>query len=316
MPLQTAEQREKMDKKKNSYFKGIGFGILMVILFYVIQFAVMFAMIFAKLIPVIANAGGDTQAVMNSYMKSVQEPEFLTLATAVATAATALVFGLWYKLRYAKKSMGSYFQNLKQNIMTKKNFLVFLMSGICCYWFMVVISLTVSVLFPSAWDMYGDMMGAATGGNPFFTFVFVVLLAPIGEECFFRGILQRKFMNWMPVVPAIILQTVFFGIFHMNLVQGIGVLGLGIVAGYVSYRCNSVLPAIFLHFVNNGFSMLITYLPDSVKENSIVLLLIAIVSFALLFVVIKFVPGKLMEVQDGRQPLPETEQGQELPERA
>lgn len=301
-----------METKKNCYFKGIGFGILMLILFYAIQFIVMFAMVIVKLIPMIANAGGDTQALMDNYMKSVQEPEFLTLATAVATGATALVFGLWYKLKYAKKSMESYFTNLKQNIMTKKNFLFFVMAGICSYWFMLVISITVSIVSPSAWDMYRDMMGAATGGNPFFTFIFVVLLAPIGEECAFRGILQKKFMKWMPVVPAIIMQAVFFGIFHMNLVQGIGVLGLGIVAGYATYRCNSVLPAIFLHFVNNGFSTLITYLPDSIKGNDIILVLMAAVSFVLLFVVVKFMPGKLLEVQDEGQPLPEIAQGQEL----
>lgn len=288
-----------METKKRGravdYLKGIGFGILMIFLFYVVQFAVMFVVIVVNIVLGMSQMSGDMQAVMASYMDEVQSPEFLTMATAFMTAATTLVFGLWYKLQYGRKFMKNHFDGFKERVLTGKNILVFFLLGVACYYIELDISSLIALVSPDAMESFQELMADVTGGSPLVSLIFVVILAPIGEECLFRGLVQRKFLKWMPVVPALILQAVIFGVFHLNIVQGIYVLILGLAAGYVAYRCNSVLPAIFIHFVNNGWSMLMGYLPESILNIDILWILMPIVPIALLVLVVKFMPGSLME---------------------
>ena len=41
----------------------------------------------------------------------------------------------------------------------------------------------------------------------------------------------------------------------MNLIQGIYVLPLGLLYGYIAYKFNSVIPTMICHFINNLFAL-------------------------------------------------------------
>lgn len=138
----------------------------------------------------------------------------------------------------------------------------------------------------------------ATGGSTLLSIFFVVILAPIGEECLYRGLIQKKIMKWLPVVPAIILQALFFGISHLNIVQGIYATVFGIAAGYVAYRYKSILPTIFIYAVNNATALLVGYLQKSAPQLNILWIVMPFILLAVLVLVIKFMPGKLMEARD------------------
>lgn len=289
--METVEKGRAKD-----YLKGIGFGVLMIVLFYAVQFGVEIPTIMVSTFIRIAKAGGDVESVMATYAQDIQSPEFLTIIMAIVTAATALVFGIWYKLLYARKFMQNGFARTKKYVLTGKNILVFFLLGVISYFVSLVISSVIALVSPDSIEQFAEMMGRVTGGSKLVTFAFTVILAPIGEECLFRGILQKQLMKWLPVLPALILQSLFFGIFHLNIVQGLYVLALGFVAGYAAYRCKSVLPAIFIHFVNNGISMIISNLPVTVLNNYLLWIVAPIVPLVLLVLVVKFMPGKLMEV--------------------
>lgn len=83
-----------------------------------------------------------------------------------------------------------------------------------------------------------------------------VVIAPIGEEIFFRGFLYRALRGSLPVWAAVVLAGGIFGSIHVVTgVEAVPVLAaLGMVLCLVYERTGSLYPAIGLHALNNTFA--------------------------------------------------------------
>ncbi len=109
-----------------------------------------------------------------------------------------------------------------------------------------------SELIPSIVENYAEMaQSTGMGVSPFAIFA-AVCLAPIGEELLCRGIclyFGKKALGkfWY----ANIIQAILFGVLHMNWVQGIYAFIIGLVLGVLVERYESLLPAMFVHFIVN-----------------------------------------------------------------
>lgn len=100
--------------------------------------------------------------------------------------------------------------------------------------------------------------------NYLWIFLSVVLVGPIMEEILFRGIIFGNMKKIMPIGLAIFLNGVFFGIFHMNLVQGVYTSIAGMVLAYVYYYSESISLVIVLHMINNFLSTFPPFVYDLV----------------------------------------------------
>lgn len=90
----------------------------------------------------------------------------------------------------------------------------------------------------------------------------VALLAALCEELSFRGVaLQplRRHGEWF----AVICSSCVFAIMHGNLVQAPFALIAGIGLGWICIKTGSVWPSMIVHFLNNLFSVSISYLHRS-----------------------------------------------------
>jgi membrane protease YdiL (CAAX protease family) len=83
----------------------------------------------------------------------------------------------------------------------------------------------------------------------------VLVLAPVCEELFFRGLLFTVLRQRLPLWPAAVIDGTLFGFVH---VQGGGTLvivpvlaALGVMFCYVYERTGSIFPTIALHALNN-----------------------------------------------------------------
>ena len=56
-------------------------------------------------------------------------------------------------------------------------------------------------------------------GNAFGTFMIAVIAAPVVEEILFRGIVLRSIRKFSPVWASILISSVLFGVYHLNIVQ-------------------------------------------------------------------------------------------------
>lgn len=98
------------------------------------------------------------------------------------------------------------------------------------------------------------------------------------EETFFRGFLQRRFLQrWSPVF-AISVSTLLFAVMHMDSLQHImAVVPLGLVNGLLAYRTNSVKPGMLVHAIHNtgvvGIGALATALMPHMGEEAVGMLL-------------------------------------------
>ncbi len=99
----------------------------------------------------------------------------------------------------------------------------------------------------------GDLLGA------YFT---LGLIAPLGEEIFFRGVILtagvRKYRkNFYPIM--VIIQGVIFGVFHFTKWQGFYAAPMGILLGYLRMRTGKLWAPFLVHSGNNIISIIFLY---------------------------------------------------------
>ena len=91
--------------------------------------------------------------------------------------------------------------------------------------------------------------------------VVIALIPSIGEEVLFRGVVQRKLAEqWASVHTAIWVSAVVFSAIHVQFYGFLPRMLLGAMFGYLYYWSGRLSVAIFAHFVNNGFTVLMMYL--------------------------------------------------------
>ena len=125
----------------------------------------------------------------------------------------------------------------------------------------------VSPLFPDTFAAYYDLVSKAVGVNraaPMIIATFVI--APIGEELFFRGVIMGYAKRYMPPAIAILFQGVLFGLYHGNIVQGIYACILGCLLGFVAYKADTLLASMILHF---SINLSVLFIPSVWFEDSL-----------------------------------------------
>lgn len=175
-----------------------------------------------------------------------------------------IIFGLWYWLMYVRREK----TGAGKQVLKPHRIVGIIGCGIATQ---IAISMLLTVLlplFPTVQDNYMQIM-STLGNESIFMVICVCILAPIGEELIFRGLTFRIFRNALPWQAAWIIQAIAFGVYHLNLVQGIYATVLGLILGYTAYRYGSVIPGILLHMAINSSSYLISYLLPAELENQV-----------------------------------------------
>ncbi|GKX30617.1 hypothetical protein SH1V18_30970 [Vallitalea longa] len=105
---------------------------------------------------------------------------------------------------------------------------------------------------------YEQLMTSISNNEFYATIICVGILSPIFEELLYRGIILNKLRTGFSVFGAVMIQAIFFGIGHMNLVQGTYAFLIGIIFGYVVIWTGSLYSSIILHITINVLSAVIT----------------------------------------------------------
>ncbi len=108
-----------------------------------------------------------------------------------------------------------------------------------------------------------ELIGVATTRvDALLLFIMIVLIAPIVEELFFRGIALPSIMRFMGPWPAVLLSSVWFAASHFQAVQFAGLLAVALALAVCRVYSKSLLPPIALHMAFNGitFGLLLSQL--------------------------------------------------------
>lgn len=285
---------EEKETKKKSYifelFKALLFAVALMVLFVIIQiFAQGISMIASTIYAVLRAFMGDEYFYSKPILEFATGQDALLLATLISTIATGLIFFLIW-MNHCKNYGQFKVRAVAGFKFVCKHPIILILSALFCYGFATWVVMAENLIIPDMVEKYSQMAEEITGGNIVTNLLAIVILGPIGEECLFRGLIQERFSRVMPAFVAIILQALVFGAFHGNLVQGVFVIGLGILNGYLVYRTNSIVPAIFVHSLQNGISLGMSYIPENITENMIFMASIFIIPILSTIILFNMIP--------------------------
>lgn len=105
-----------------------------------------------------------------------------------------------------------------------------------------------------------DIPAASSPVSYFYSLLCIAVSAGVCEEIMFRGAVMGTLEKQVGRKTSALLAALLFGVFHYNLGNFLSPIALGVVFAYVTQVTDSIFPAIFGHFMNNGIAVTIDYL--------------------------------------------------------
>ncbi len=93
------------------------------------------------------------------------------------------------------------------------------------------------------------------------------VIPAFSEELLFRGAILSNLKPYGKNM-AIIVSALLFGLMHQHAGQLLYATAAGLVMGYIAVECDSIWPTVLLHFLNNLFSVLETYVYDIFRDST------------------------------------------------
>lgn len=184
-----------------------------------------------------------------------------SLVYTISAVIAIFIFYIIYK-RFKVKTIVDLVSFKKTGVL--KLFLIFI-SGILFNVFSVTAVKIMDNIIPQKWiDANSESVGAYQQGNIIFSFLTIMVFAPIIEEILFRGFLYSSLKkaiyqivpygekNIIVVVICAAITSFCFGYIHGNILQGIYTFILSLIMIYVMEYTGSIISAIALHI---GFNM-------------------------------------------------------------
>ncbi len=215
----------------------------------------------------------DKEASIGFIMKSsYNQPMNLAYMTLVQYLLYITVFGIWYYKAFCRDNELIDIWDSKANIgylkdkLLKVKTLFLIVGGYAAQLFVDGILTLLEPHFKELFAQYGKLVDSITGVGSSWVLLFaVIVVAPIGEEFLFRGLIQGYGLRNFAPVLAIGLQALIFGLYHGNIIQGVYAFFMGAILGLVAYKTGTILTSIVLHISVNASLLLV---PEMLYEGT------------------------------------------------
>ena len=232
-------------KKLRTFFFSMLPCFLAIILQFFLSFSLMLLSAGFVFLTMLNNSPDDK---WNHLMELWGNTNFNTIIMILFSISCIILFSFWYRETFDKDFLSK----------SKKKFHLLQIIGIIflvpATQFMSALLVSIlSIFFPNWLIAYETLLENAglTEDISIIMMIYSVCLAPISEELIFRGVTMRIARKSFPFWIANIMQALFFGIFHLNILQGCYAFALGLFLGYVYEHSGSIYHAIFFHFLFN-----------------------------------------------------------------
>ena len=223
------------------------------LLSFILSFLVMVAGI--KLGMFSADQMQNFQGVLAKLIQYIQQGNPLMILNFVQELITLACFGLWY---YFREKKYQYRPNYKKAFSIKN---VLSIAGIAFLgqYALDLLMILVYFVMPGIYAQYVDLMKnlEINAANPVLMIFCVGIFGPLVEEVLFRGMVFGKLRRVFSFWPAALISGAIFGLYHMNLVQGIYAGVFGIILAYVFEKTETIWGCYLLHALFNLSSYVI-----------------------------------------------------------
>ena len=187
------------------------------------------------------SAGSKT---FNDLLSLWSSSSFIIWVSMLYAIAALILFGFWY---YKKLAADQELVPVKYAFNIQIISSLFLLAAGLQYVVQYLMSF-IGVVRPDWMQSYADLSeSAGLGSMSPLTLVYACIIAPVSEELIFRGVTLGYAKKSLSVTAAIVLQAVLFGVFHMNIIQGIYAAFLGLFLGYLFEAGGSIAVAMLFH---------------------------------------------------------------------
>lgn len=275
-----------MKEKLKSFFGAVGYLFITFLIQLTVSIiaGIMIGFIYLiKNINEITTNGVNTDEIIN---KAAGLSNYILLASSIVTI---VVFLLIYKSR--KKNVKAELKIVKTS---KSNVIIGIGLGISAWLFNTgLISLVQEAgLLKEHFSIMENMLAPLNEGSILISLLTVGIVAPFTEEFIFRGVIFKTLNKNISILGTIIIQALFFGIFHGNLIQGIYATLLGVVLGYITYRTRSLWPSIIIHIINNTIATISPFILNNIPSTTSILLAFIIIGALGITILIYFINKK------------------------
>jgi len=241
----------------------IGFGSLNLIMQSVVTIPYLFIYMFFSSGPQILS--GDSSA----FLSVSAEEATRSILIPVLLSSGVLTFGLAWLIHVLFK------KNFLERLHFKKT--TFTLIAVC---FIIGFSLQIPVgdlidtvkqanVMPDIFEKYESIMESMMSGQNFILeMVTVGILAPILEEIIYRGLIFDQLRRNIPLVPALVIQALIFGVVHLNIVQSSYAFLIGLLMGIALVRSGSILLPISIHMGMNLSGVVLPELDNSIGNTA------------------------------------------------
>lgn len=203
-----------------------------------------------------ATSSADYYAIADNLETLWTTTRFNTYLMVIYAVMSIAIFGLWYYMKYD----GCYLPKIQTTFHPVSLVGILMLVPGMQYLSTYIVSFT-ATLFPDWLKAYEELLETAGLDGSSLTlgmFLYSVILAPFSEELIFRGVTMRQAKKAFPFWAANLMQAILFGIFHMNMIQGIYAFCLGLILGYVCEKGGSIYYSILLHILFNFWGTMIS----------------------------------------------------------
>ena len=225
-------------------FSSFAKSVIPLILALIIQLASTIAIAF------ITTSNGK-YATFSTAMSKLAHSNYIHHANLLYGVIALIIFVPWYLKQFVSK-------DLKEKRKIPSGFsihtvLSLLILGFGLQFLAVVIVNKLSDFFTEAVNTYESSMNISGYNLTLKTIVliYVIILAPIVEETIFRGLIFRCAKNSVGFPIANLWQAALFGVFHLNIAQGVYAFVIGLILGCVVQRGHAIRYSILLHIIFN-----------------------------------------------------------------
>lgn len=279
-----------MDKKSN-YLKALAVFLLTLGMMLGLSVTFSFFISFAGMLL------GDTMAERTySFLMNQQN-----LFSACIYCVVLSVFALWYYFSVVSQEGLKAYMRRSTSGLSVAGCLKIVVSAFAIMKMSSFVFTAVEWISPKLMDEYSELVeSAGMSDYSLIWAVSILILPPLTEEIIFRGLI----LNYLERAGAAfflanLIQAVCFGIFHMNIVQGLYTAMVGFLLGYLAHHYDTLLAPMLCHLCFNLFGTLYTdleglFLSDTAR---VVLVIQSVPLLILVLILIHFRVGEKKKVR-------------------
>lgn len=173
---------------------------------------------------------------------------FTTWISLIYAVASLFVFVFWYRKKIAEEQEQVPFPHA----FNKQIVIGTLLLAAGLQYVTTYLMNFVGALRPDWMSAYESLMQTAGITSPsMLMVVYACIIGPISEEFIFRGVTFGYAKKALPAAAAVCIQAVLFGIFHLNMIQGIYATFIGLFLGYICEAGGTIAHSVLLHIFFN-----------------------------------------------------------------